>query len=67
MAPLIPKFLTSVLDRGESVHAEIPVAVVRVNSEAGECSVCRNVGTASKYDGADLGKAHPVELSAGIF
>jgi hypothetical protein len=67
MAPLIPEFLTSALDRGESVLAEIPVAVFRVNSEDGECNVCRNVGTASKYDGPELGKKHPVKLSAGIF
>jgi len=66
MAPLIPKFLTPAIDLGESVLAEILVAFVRVNSEDGECSVCRNVGTASKYDGAELGKTHPVKLSAGI-
>jgi len=67
MAPLIPKFLTSALDRGESELAENPVAVVRINSEDGECSVCRNVGTASKYDRAELRKTDPVNLSAGIF
>jgi len=36
MAPLIPKFLTSAIDRGESELAEIPVAIVRVNSEDDE-------------------------------
>lgn len=48
MAPLIPKLLTSGLNRGESGLAEILVAIVRVNSEDGECNVCQNVGTASK-------------------
>jgi hypothetical protein len=67
MAPLIPQFLTSALDRSESVLAEIRVATVRVNSEDGECNVCRNAGKGSKHDGAELGKTHPVNLSAGIF
>jgi len=67
MEPLIPKFLTSAPYRGESELAQIPVAIVRVNSEDGECSVCRNVGTASKYDRAEPRKTHHVNLSPEIF